>query len=227
MFQDSQSDYIYNVNPQTNITVSFDLSEYSDLSGFIIQSYDSGEIGGFYAFKRFGETQIDYQTKIVEATQYVGTDNISVWLERDTERGTVRLCGNNEIKLNVVSGESLSTSFDLCGQIPGTAQKDKCLACEAQTPSGVWTAVGCIKTDATTVVGTIVRIGLGLAGGVALLMIVAAGFLFSTSQGDQKRTGEARDMMTSAVIGLLFIIFSITILQFIGVQVLRVPGFGT
>ena len=37
---------------------------------------------------------------------------------------------------------------------------------------------------------------------------------------------EAKEMITSAIVGSLFIIFSITILQFIGVSILHIPGFG-
>ena len=50
--------------------------------------------------------------------------------------------------------------------------------------------------------------------------------MFTTSQGDPKRASEARELITSAVLGLVFIIFSVTLLQFIGVTVLHIPGFG-
>lgn len=95
---------------------------------------------------------------------------------------------------------------------------------------GIYTAVGCISADATAeggMVTTLVRIGIGLAGGVALLMILAGSFMFTTSQGDPKRANEAKELITSAVMGILFIIFSVTILQFIGVTVLHIPGFGS
>jgi hypothetical protein len=71
-----------------------------------------------------------------------------------------------------------------------------------------------------------VKLGLGIAGTSALLMILAGGFMLSTSGGDTKRVGEARELITSAVIGLLFIIFSVTLLQFIGVNLFHIPGFG-
>lgn len=116
---------------------------------------------------------------------------------------------------------------ELCNQIPEAPRREKCVACQARGSGAIWTAVGCIPANATAIVQNVVKVGLGIAGGVALLMILAAGFMFSTSQGDPKRTGEARELITSAVIGLLFIIFSITILQFIGVTVFRLPGFGT
>jgi|GEM_PF-2059608 len=121
--------------------------------------------------------------------------------------------------------------YSLCDQIPasvisssGESSQDLCSNCERT--GGVWTAIGCIKSDATSIVQKIILIGLSIGGGVALLMILAAAFLFSTSQGDPKRVSDARELITSAIIGLLFIIFSITLLQFIGVNILRLPGFG-
>lgn len=121
-----------------------------------------------------------------------------------------------------------SSEYDICEQIPDKSSQawQNCDTCRNKSPRGIWTAVGCIQTDTKTIVTQVVQMGLGLAGGVALLMIVAAGFLFSTSQNDPKKVTEARDLMTSAIIGLLFIIFSVTILQFVGVTILRIPGFG-
>ena len=87
--------------------------------------------------------------------------------------------------------------------------------------------MGCIRHDGGSIVQSFIKIGLSVAGGSAVIMILIAGLMFTVSRGDPKRTGEAKDMLTSAVIGLLFIIFSITILEFIGVSILRIPGFGT
>lgn len=91
---------------------------------------------------------------------------------------------------------------------------------------GIYTAVGCIGASSESIITQLVRIGLGLSGAIALLMILAGGFMLSTSQGDPKKAGEAKELVTSAVMGLLFIIFSVSILQFIGVSVLHLPGFG-
>lgn len=102
----------------------------------------------------------------------------------------------------------------------------KCIGGAETGTEGIWTAIGCIKRDPTTIVQNLLKVGLGMGGGVALLMILAAGFLFSISQGDPKRTGEAKELITAAITGLLFIIFSVVILQFIGYTVLKIPGFG-
>lgn len=127
---------------------------------------------------------------------------------------------------------SLNTSpindepWALCEQIPESSDgRSKCETCLDK--EGIWTAIGCIPTDSTDgIVGELMSIGLSIAGGIALLMILAAAFLFATSEGEPKRTGEAKEILTSAIVGLIFIIFSVTILEFIGVNILQIPGFG-
>ncbi len=114
--------------------------------------------------------------------------------------------------------------FQLCTQITNTELKGKCDECYGK--QGVWTAVGCIQRTPQSIVKTFLEIGLGVGGGICLLMCLAAGFMITTSQGDPKQVSEGREMITSAVIGLLFIIFSVFILQFIGVTIFNIPGFG-
>lgn len=116
--------------------------------------------------------------------------------------------------------------FSLCNQIPDSEPDlfERCRKCFAA--GGVWTAVGCIPSDPESIIHTIIRIGLMLGGGIVLVMILVGAFMLSVSKGDPKKTQEAKELITSAIVGLLFIIFSVTILQFIGVSVIRIPGFG-
>lgn len=116
-----------------------------------------------------------------------------------------------------------SHPFRLCNQVK-FADVYTCQTC--QNNDGIWTAVGCIPTDPMQMVKVLLRIGLLIGGGVALLIILAGSFILSTSSGDPKKTSEAKEMISSALIGLVFIIFSVSILQLIGVQILRIPGFG-
>jgi hypothetical protein len=132
------------------------------------------------------------------------------------------------------NGGCLSTSdaadsrYELCMQIPhtggNTAQYDQCKICREKEE--VWTALGCISSKPEDIVRIVEIAGLGLAGSVVLIMIIVGAFKLSVSQGDPNKTKEAKDTITSAIIGLLFVIFSVTILQFIGVSVLHIPGFG-
>ncbi|MBP7768830.1 hypothetical protein KA082_03290 [Candidatus Woesebacteria bacterium] len=125
----------------------------------------------------------------------------------------------------IVSNPDTKYQFNLCKQISNQALQGKCLQCE--TKQGIWTAVGCIESKPQNIVKRVIEVGLGLGGGVCLLMTLIGGFYLTISQGDTAQVNEAKAMITSAIYGLLFIIFSVFILQFIGVTILHIPGFGT
>lgn len=131
-----------------------------------------------------------------------------------------------------VGGEVVGTPdpFALCAQVDSDSKKT-CQDCLdgvtlGEGNSGVWTSLGCIPTDGQQTVRFVISLGLGMAGGVGLLMIISAGAIFTMSRNDPKKVGDAKELLTSVIIGLLFIVFSVTILQFIGITVLKIPGFG-
>lgn len=115
--------------------------------------------------------------------------------------------------------------FRLCDQVNNDSLQTLCQTCESN--EGVWTAIGCVKTDPVSIAQQFITLGLGIGGGVSLIATLIGGFMLTTSQGDPQKASEAREIITSAVIGLIFVIFSVAILQFIGVSVLQIPGFGT
>ncbi|NCN51331.1 MAG: hypothetical protein GW762_02725 [Candidatus Pacebacteria bacterium] len=118
--------------------------------------------------------------------------------------------------------------FSLCDQINNPTAQQKCLQCSGgeDGTEGIWTAIGCISKEPQEILGRFIRLGISMGGGIALLMILSAGFTMTISQGNAQKTAQAKEMMTAAVTGLLFIIFSVTILQFIGYSILKIPGFG-
>ncbi len=82
------------------------------------------------------------------------------------------------------------------------------------------TAFGIIPTTPGGLVGAIFSLILGFAGGAAILLIIFGGYKLMISQGNSEKTQEAKETITSAILGLLFIIFSTALLQIIGVDVL-------
>jgi hypothetical protein len=81
------------------------------------------------------------------------------------------------------------------------------------------TALGPISSDPGEFVGRILEIGLGVAGGIAFILMVIGSIRVLTSSGDQQKLAGGRDMIVAAVAGLLFLIFSVLILQFIGADI--------
>jgi len=65
-----------------------------------------------------------------------------------------------------------------------------------------------------------------IAGGVAFLLIIFGAIKILTSAGNPENVRAGRELITSAIMGLLFIIFSLFLLQLIGVKILNIPGFG-
>jgi len=85
------------------------------------------------------------------------------------------------------------------------------------------TAIGRVPTDPTALVNTIFRFALGIAGGVAFLLIVYGGFKLAFSGGNPENIQSGREVITSAIVGLLIVIFSTFILQLIGINILGLP----
>ena len=86
------------------------------------------------------------------------------------------------------------------------------------------TAIGDISTDPGGFVKKIFGTILSLAGGVAIILIIISGYRLMASGGNPEKVQHAREQLTSAIVGLLFIIFSLSILQIIGVDILHIPG---
>jgi hypothetical protein len=88
------------------------------------------------------------------------------------------------------------------------------------------TALGDLPTNLSALLTKVFSIALSIAGVVALGLIIASGYRLMISQGNPEQVKGAREQLTAAIVGLLFIIFSLVILQVIGVNILNIPGFG-
>ncbi len=87
------------------------------------------------------------------------------------------------------------------------------------------TAFGCISVEGTDFVTTLLNFGIGIAGGIAMLLIIFGGFQILTSAGNPERLNEGKELISSAITGLLMIVFSVLLLQIIGVDILGIPSF--
>lgn len=91
---------------------------------------------------------------------------------------------------------------------------------------GVNTAIGCLAVgDPKLLITQLWGWAIGLSGGIAILIIIYAGFQMVTAEGDPKKLQAGQELLTSAIYGLIVIICSVVILNFLGVTVLQIPGF--
>ena len=115
--------------------------------------------------------------------------------------------------------------FDnLCKNFDDPSEKGACLNC---TSSGrMWTAIGCVEFSLQGIIQEqVFGWGIGLAGISAILCIIYSAFILQTSGNNPEKIKQAQDTMTACITGLVVIILSVFILNVIGVDILRIPGF--
>jgi hypothetical protein len=106
---------------------------------------------------------------------------------------------------------------------PGANVPNKPPQGECNNVTEIDTAIGCAPIgDITALTTFVMRWLLGIGGGIAFLMILFAGFQIMTSSGDPKKLSSGQELLTSAVSGLILVIFSIFILRLIGVNILGI-----
>ncbi len=118
----------------------------------------------------------------------------------------------------------------ICDTIPDSGRRGECDSCMGDN-SGVWTALGCINIanmdnpDPSDFLTTLLDLGIGLGGGISFLLILFGGLQIMTSAGNPEQLNAGRELVSAAITGLLLVIFSIFLLQFIGVNIIGIPGF--
>ena len=87
------------------------------------------------------------------------------------------------------------------------------------------TALGDIPANPRNLAQKIATMGIGLAGGIALILMVIGSIRVLTSSGDQQRLAAGREMIIAALAGLLFLVFAYFILGFLAANVIgSIPG---
>lgn len=92
--------------------------------------------------------------------------------------------------------------------------------------TGILTAIGCVPTDPKMFLEKSLPVVFGASGGVAFLLMIMGAFQMITSAGNPDNLKKGREQFNSAIIGLLFILFSVLLLQIVGFNILNIPGFG-
>lgn len=129
-------------------------------------------------------------------------------------RGVAPLCVTTEERDELFPGAvvSIAPKFD-----PFCIEGDK--------ESGISTALGCIKVGTgDDLIKTILQLATGLGGGIALALILYGVFIVTTSAGMPDKLKAGSEIITSAIVGLVFILLSIFLVNLIGINILGIPG---
>lgn len=141
----------------------------------------------------------------------------------------------NALLPNVVLDELCNTTIEvvekcnpaLQGQMIGPDIKVEAQKCQDSTPDNpkLATALGCIPTSPVDFIDWLFKLAVGLGSGIAFLLMAWGSILLVTAQGNPEQIKAGKDTFVSAGAGLLFIIFAIFIMRFIGADIIKIPGF--
>lgn len=95
---------------------------------------------------------------------------------------------------------------------------------QSDTLSTTANTAGFGTSDLITVIGTIIKVFLGILGILFLVLMMYAGFLWMTAGGDGKQVDRAKRMLINAVVGLVIILMSYAIASFIVNALLTATG---
>jgi len=154
-------------------------------------------------------------------------------------QGTNCVTTNNKCDLNFKPDDAFCKSRNTNIACNGFKNL-KCISQSSPTPKsspvnplcngdkGIDTAIGCISVleSPEAFLGDILRWAVGVGGGIAFLLIVYASFIIMTSSGNPERLKAGQELLTSAISGLVLLIFSVFILKLIGIDILKLCKFG-
>lgn len=83
--------------------------------------------------------------------------------------------------------------------------------------------LGLPATDIRIIIANVIKVALGLLGTVMVILLLYAGFIWMTAGGNEEKIGEAKKILTNAVIGLIIILSAYGIVLF----VMKLLGVGT
>lgn len=127
------------------------------------------------------------------------------------------------------SASECGGSFGVPGQPPGTGGTTAGgppagLLCNGGT--GIDTALGCLQVDTSAFTIQLVKFIIGIAGGIAIIMMLIGTVLFASGGSNPEQVKRGKEIFTGALVGLLFIVFSVVILQIITRDILELKNFG-
>lgn len=116
------------------------------------------------------------------------------------------------------SGLRCSTS-GICEKVPTVTNYDP--KCYGRFGEGVKSGLGCLPTDPQAFINTATPWAIGISSGIAFLLGLYGALMIVISAGDPEKMQAGKEIITSAVAGLLLIVFAVFILRIIGVDVLK------
>jgi len=87
------------------------------------------------------------------------------------------------------------------------------------------TALGCLPVSTSGFTSALLTFLAGTAGAISLIIMLIATVQIMTGGDNAEQVKKGKELFTGAITGLLFIIFSVTLLQIVAGGIINLPGF--
>ena len=95
----------------------------------------------------------------------------------------------------------------------------------SDTNPQIYTGLGCIPTSTSGFTSALLTFLAGTAGAISLVIMLIATIQIMTGGDNAEQVKKGKELFTGAITGLLFIIFSVTLLRIIAGDIINLPGF--
>lgn len=96
---------------------------------------------------------------------------------------------------------------------------------EGNCTGGIDTALGCIPYETKGFTSALLGFIIGLVGLIAIVVMLVATVMIMTGGSNPEQIKKGKELFTGGITGLLFIVFSVTILRIIAGDIIKLPGF--
>lgn len=87
------------------------------------------------------------------------------------------------------------------------------------------TALGCLSVTTSGFTTALLTFLAGIAGGISLIIMLIATIQIMTGGDNAEQVKKGKELFTGAITGVLFILFSVTLLKIIAGDIIQLPGF--
>ncbi len=87
------------------------------------------------------------------------------------------------------------------------------------------TALGCLSVDTKGFTSSLLTFLAGTAGAISLVIMLIATIQIMTGGDNAEQVKKGKELFTGAITGLLFIIFSVTLLRIVAGDIIQLDGF--
>jgi len=147
----------------------------------------------------------------------------------DSTDNKLLVCQDGRYREENLINNSLSDTLAYLRARESLAGDNSDLFQRCRSQGGIFIFLGCIDTTPIGVITGLIRIALGIFGGLALLQMIQIGVIYQLgeSQGNKQRLENARKRLISIFTGILILVFSTLIFRIIGVNILDILPSGS